>query len=203
MLGEELAMIVRCGVADGVRQVDRRAAGGDDRFDDAAQEIAIAPCRILRRKLHIVGKAAGEGDGVDRRFEALVARHAQLARQVQVGGGEKRVNARPLGRRERPRRLFDVLPPGPRQRRDDRPPDRHRDLPHRFRVGRRRDRKSRLDDVDRQARRAPAPSPAFAGTSIEKPGACSPSRSVVSKTMMRAGSMRAGRSCSSCSRRAA
>ena len=65
-------------VADRVGQVDGRAAGGDDRLDDAAQEIAIAARRILRRKLHIVGEPARELDGVDRRLEALLARDAEL-----------------------------------------------------------------------------------------------------------------------------
>ena len=120
-LGEELADVVRRRVADRVGQVDRRGAVGDRRFDDAAQEIAIAPRRILRRKLHIVGEAAGRGatPSIDR-LEARLARDAQLALEVQIGGREERVDARPLGRLERARRLFDVLRPAPRQRRDDR-----------------------------------------------------------------------------------
>ena len=55
---EELADVLRRRVADRVRQVDRRRAGVDRRLDDAAQEVAIAARRILRRKLHIVGEAA-------------------------------------------------------------------------------------------------------------------------------------------------
>ena len=61
-VGEEGAGFVRRGVADRVRQVDRRGAFADDRLDDAAQEIGIAPRRVLRRKLHIVGELPGEAN---------------------------------------------------------------------------------------------------------------------------------------------
>ena len=54
---------------------------------------------------------AGELDGVDRRLEAFLARDAQLALEVQIGGRQEGVDARPLGRLERARRLFDVLRP--------------------------------------------------------------------------------------------
>ena len=108
-LGEEVAGFVRRRVADRVRQVDRRRAFADRRLDDAAQEIAVAPRRVLRRKLHIVGELPREADAVDDRLEARLARDAQLGVEVQIGGREKRVDARPLGRLERARRLLDVL----------------------------------------------------------------------------------------------
>ncbi len=67
-VGEELAQFVGRGVADGVRQIDGRRAGGDHLLDDAAQEIAIAAGCILRRKFDVVGKAAGQLDRIDCRF---------------------------------------------------------------------------------------------------------------------------------------
>ena len=106
--GEEFARFVRRRVADRVRQVDGRGARRDDRLDDAAQEIRIRPRRILRRELHIVGELPRQADGVDRRLEAGFARHPELGGQVQVGGRQKRVDARPGGRLERARRLLDV-----------------------------------------------------------------------------------------------
>src|SRR5260221_402439 len=86
--------------------------GSSVSFDNAAEEVAIAARRILRRKLHIVGEAARELHGVHRRREALLARDAQLGREVQVRRGEKRVNARARGGGQRARRLLDILTPG-------------------------------------------------------------------------------------------
>ena len=42
-------------VADCVRNVDRRCAGVDRRFDETAQEIRFGPARILWGKLDVVG----------------------------------------------------------------------------------------------------------------------------------------------------
>ena len=142
------AQVFGRGVADGVRQVDRRRAGGDGRLDDAAQEIAIAARGVLRRKLHIVGELPGAADPVDDLLEARLARDAQLALEVQIRGREERVDARPLGRLERARRFLDVLRPAAGQRRDHRAPHLGRNLPRRFGIGRRRDREAGLDDVD-------------------------------------------------------
>ena len=66
---------------------------------------------------------------------------------MQIGGREKRVDARPLGRLERARRLLDVLRPRAGQRRNGRAPHLGRNLAHRFGIGRRRDREAGLDDV--------------------------------------------------------
>ena len=87
---------------------------------------------------------------------------------------------------ERARGLLDVLRRGARQRRDDRAPHLARNLPHRFGVGRRRDGEAGLDDVHAERVERARHGAAWPGTSSEKPGACSPSRSVVSKMMTRA-----------------
>ena len=42
---------------------------------------------------HVVGVLPREAHGVDRRLEALLARHAQLGLQVQIGGRDERVDA--------------------------------------------------------------------------------------------------------------
>ncbi len=57
------------------------------------------------------------------------------------------MDAAALGWFERPCRLVDVCRPATRERRDHRPVHFTRHLPGGFRVGGRRDRKSRLDDV--------------------------------------------------------
>ena len=149
-VGEERFRLVRRAVADRVRQIDRRAALANRRLDHAAQEVRIAARRVLGRKLHIVGEPPGQADGVDDRFQACLARDAQLGREMQIGGGEKRVNARPRGRLERVRRLLDVLPAAAGERRNRGPPNLPRHLLHRFGVRRRSDGEARLDDVDAQ-----------------------------------------------------
>ena len=147
---EEFARFVRRGVANGVRQVDGRAALANDRFDDATQKIAVGARGILRRKFHIVGELTAEADRRHRRVEARFARHAQLGLQVQIGRGEERVNPRPFGRLQRPGRLFDILRARPRQRGNHGAPQFARNLLEGVRIGRRGDGKARFDDVHAQ-----------------------------------------------------
>ena len=108
IVGEELADLVRGRVADRVGQVDRRGAGVDRRFDDPAEEIAIAARRILRRKLHIVGELPRAARRRRRSASRhCLARDAQLALEVQIRRGEERVDpraARPARARAPPRR---------------------------------------------------------------------------------------------------
>ena len=145
---EELTDLVRRRVADRVGQVDGRGAGVDDPFDHAAQKITIAPRRIFRRELHIVGERSRQLHRFDGGGEAIVVRHPQLRGQVQVGGRKKRVNARSFCGRQRLAGLLDVLPPRPRERGDHRAVDGGGNLPHGFGVGRRGDGEAGLDDVD-------------------------------------------------------
>ena len=187
MSGEELAGFVRRRVADRVRQVDGGRAFADDRLDHAAQEVAVAPGRILRRKLHIVGELPREANRRDGQLEARLARDAQLARQMQIGGREEGVDARARGRLERARRLFDVL-------RAARGPARRSSAAGSRRAIWRTASESAAEAIGKPASMMSTPSASrarasvsLAGTSSEKPGACSPSRSVVSKMTTRSG----------------
>ena len=87
---------------------------------------------------------------------------------------------------QRARRLFDVLAARPRERRDDRPPHAGGNLPHGFRVGRRRDGEPRLDDVHAERVERPRHRQLGRARPASSPGACSPSRRVVSKMVTRA-----------------
>ena len=49
-----LAVVQRRGVADGVGDVDRRGAGGDGRFDDAAEEVGLGAGGVFGRELDVV-----------------------------------------------------------------------------------------------------------------------------------------------------
>ena len=107
--GREHALdVVRQRVADGVGQVDGGGAGVDRRFGDLAQEIQIAARRILGRKLHVVAIGARVRHGGGDLLEALRARDAQLVFEMNVGGGEKHVNARPRRLRQRRPGAIDV-----------------------------------------------------------------------------------------------
>ena len=85
--------------------------------------------------------------GVHGRLHALLAGHAQLGLQVQVRGGDERVNATLRRRLDRPRGAFEIGAMAARQARDDRTADLGGDLADGFGVGRRGDRKAGLDDV--------------------------------------------------------
>ena len=85
--------------------------------------------------------------GVGGRFEALLARHAQLGLQVQVGGGDEGVDAPLRGRLDGPRRALQVGAMAPGQARDHRPADLGGNRPHGLGIGGRRNREAGLDDV--------------------------------------------------------
>ena len=69
------------------------------------------------------GVLAREADGVDRGLETLVARHAQLGLQVQVGGGDERVDAPPGRRLDGPGGALQIGAMAPGQARDHRAPN--------------------------------------------------------------------------------
>ncbi len=181
-LREEFPHLVGRAVAHRVRQIDRRRARGDDLLDHLTQELEVAARRILRRELHIVGEIARARDRRDGALEALIARDAKLGLKVQIGSGEEEVNAGARGGLERAAGAIDVARGAARQRRDDRPPA----LPA---ATSRTDSASASDAIGNPASMISTPSSSswrasrnFSSTRIEKPGACSPSRRVVSKT---------------------
>jgi hypothetical protein len=90
-----------------------------------------------------------------RRAQALVAGHAELAFQVQVGRGDEHVNAAPLRGGERPASAVDVFVHAPGQRGDDRPVNLRADHPDRFGIGLGGNRETRFDDVDAQGAQLP------------------------------------------------
>jgi hypothetical protein len=145
---EELRDLVGRRVADRVGQVDRLGAGLDDRFDDLPQKRRIGAGRVLSRELHVVGMLARQLDRRHGQAQALLARDAQLALEVQVGSRDEHVDAAARRRRQRPAGLLDVLGMAARQRRDHRPLDVRGDHADRLGVGVGRNREARFDDVD-------------------------------------------------------
>ena len=105
---EERADLFGNGETDRVGQVDRVGAGGNRLFDDAAQEIAVRPRRVLRRKLDVVRVIARGAHGIDDGGEAGLARNTQLTLEVKIRRRQKCVNALALCRLQRSRRFFDI-----------------------------------------------------------------------------------------------
>ena len=114
-------------------------------------------------------------------LQDFLARLVQLVLKMNVGGGEKGVDARPRGILQRFPGAVDVKLIGPRQRGDDGPPDFRRDGLDGFKVAVRGDGESRLPECPRPAGRVGGPSRFSPAGSCCSPGDCSPSRSVVSK----------------------
>jgi hypothetical protein len=144
---EELAELIRHAVTHRVRQVHGPSAGVDHGLDDAAQKVDVAPHGVFRRELDVVGVAERLLHTRHRRRQALIARDMQLLFQVQVGGGDKGMNPRPLRLGQNLPGAIDVLLMAAGQSRDDGPADAGGNLPHALGIVLGRDWKARLDDI--------------------------------------------------------
>ena len=167
--GEERLDLVWRRVPHRVGQVDRRRPGVDHVFDDAAQEVDVAARRVLRGELHIVRVVAGQADGSDRRVVARLARHVELALEVQVRRGDERVNARPGGGSQGAAGPLDVARARPGQTGDDRTPHGARHRLDGLGIGLGRDREPGLDEIDAQAVQLLARVAPFRGSASSSP----------------------------------
>ena len=91
------AVLVRHRVADGVGDVDRARALLDRRGDDLGGELDLRARRVHRRELDVLDELARVRDGGARLPEHVLARRLQLVDDVDVGGRDERVDARPRG----------------------------------------------------------------------------------------------------------
>jgi hypothetical protein len=91
--GEEVGVLARGRVADGVRQVHGRRAGRDDGVDHVDEEGSIRAGRILGRELDLVDALRRVGDRPAGRLQHLVGRQAELALHVQRAGREHDVDS--------------------------------------------------------------------------------------------------------------
>ena len=99
----------RHGVADRIRNVDRRRALLDHRLEHAAEEIEIRAAGVLGRELDVrAGVLAREAHRELRLLEHLVRRHAQLLLHVQRAGGDEGVDAPGLRALDRLDAALDV-----------------------------------------------------------------------------------------------
>src|SRR5437762_13771294 len=90
---------------------------------------------------------SGQLDGGDRLFQHLLLRLLQLEFQVDIAGGDERMDSRPARARERLRGAFDVERAAARQGRDLRPWELPAHGLHRLEVAFRSDGETCLQDV--------------------------------------------------------
>jgi hypothetical protein len=80
-------------VSDGVGDVDGGGAGLDGDGDHLEEELGIGAGAVLGGELYVFGEGAGEADRLGGLVEGLVAGDAELALEMEVGGGEDDVDA--------------------------------------------------------------------------------------------------------------
>ncbi len=144
---DQVAELLRDGIAHRVGDVDRRRPRGDDRLDHLAEIVPVAPGRVHRGELHVRGVAAGMGDRGDGLLEHLRARLAELVFEVDVRRRDEGVDP---GRRRPGDGLPGAVDVGrirPGERRDLAAPDLPGDLPHGGEIAVRGDRETGLDDI--------------------------------------------------------
>ena len=126
-LAHGFGILIRDGVADGIRDIDRPRTGLDHRLEDTAQEINVRAAGIFGGKLDIVRVFACPANRLDRLRNHLVGRHAQLLFHVDRRRGNKGMDAAGIRRADRLTGTPDVVFVGACQRTDGRTLDRLRD----------------------------------------------------------------------------
>src|SRR5690606_32702680 len=112
------------------------------------EEVEVGAHGVLGAELDVVRVAERELHGLARLLQALLARDAELAAQVDVRGRDEDVDARLRGRLERLGRALAVAARGAREGCPERAPYLLAGLPHRLGVFGRARRETRLEDVD-------------------------------------------------------
>jgi hypothetical protein len=149
-LAKHLPVLFRRGVAHRVGHIDGGGAGFDGDAHHLHQEIAVGAGRILGRKLHVVAPASAPGAPTRRKIQRLGAADLQLVFEVQVARRQKDMDARAIGKLQRPRRHLDVLGFCARQRRDARLANGLRNRGNGRKIALRGHGKAGLDDVHAQ-----------------------------------------------------
>src|SRR5207253_2925462 len=82
------------GVADGIRNVDRRGPGADGELDGATEKVTFRSGRVFGAPLHVVGEIARprhcRADGI----EDGIRSHLELVLHMDGAGRDEGVNAR-------------------------------------------------------------------------------------------------------------
>ena len=107
-LAEHLAVFPGNGKARRIGKIHRCGAGVDGGFNDLRQVMNVGSCGILGGKLDRIRILARELHRFHRPSKYLITGHMELMLQVNIGGGDKDVNARPFGGANGFRTGFDI-----------------------------------------------------------------------------------------------
>ncbi len=145
-------VLLRRRVADRVGDVDHRRPGVERDLQHFGGVLEVRAAGVHRRELDVLAVGLGHrhrrlGLSLD-----VLAVGVHLVLDVDVGGRDEGVDARPFGVFDRAPGGVDVPLVGAGQAADDRPFDRLRDPLDRLEVPRRGDREAGLDHVDAEAR---------------------------------------------------
>jgi len=160
-LADGVGVLVRNGVADGVRNVDGTCAGVDGSLDDSAEEIDLRAPGVLAGKLHVGAQAARLFHRAHCLLHHLVRLHAQLVLHVDRAGGDKGVDAPGVGAGQRFGSAFDVGIDGARQAAHGAVLDVVGDQLHRGEIAGAGDGEARLDHVYLQPLQRPGDAQLF------------------------------------------
>jgi 2-polyprenyl-3-methyl-5-hydroxy-6-metoxy-1,4-benzoquinol methylase len=149
--GHQVAYLIRARVAHGVGQVDRARPGRERRAHDLGHEVGRGARRVHRAELDVVGEVARAPHHRRHHADHLLARRAELVRELHVARVDEHVDARARRAAQRLARRLDVAGHGARQGADARVAHVLRDAAHRGELLGRARREAGLDHVDAQA----------------------------------------------------
>ena len=149
---QPVAVLVRHRVADRVGDVDRARALLDRHGHHLGGELDVRARRVHRRELDVLDELPCVRDRGAGLAQHVLAGALQLVDDVDVGGGDERVDARARGVADGGARRVDVGEVGAREPRDHRALDRPGDALDGLEIPGRGDREAGLDHVDSQPR---------------------------------------------------
>jgi hypothetical protein len=144
---DELAELLRHGIADRIGDIDGGGAFLDYRLEHAAEEIGIGAAAVLGRKLDVLAGVARKACGKLSLLIDLLGGHAEFFLHVQRAGGEEHVDARCGGAFQGVDAALDVAVVCAAQPADLRIANRSRDRLHRLEVAVGGGREAGLDHV--------------------------------------------------------
>src|ERR1017187_1115609 len=148
---DQLPVFLGHAVTNCIGNVNGRGPGGDHRLDDLAEKCDVGAGGIFGRELNVGAKRLRVPNRVPRLLQALLAGNAQLVFQMNVGGGQKDMDAWARGPLQCLPGAVHVARTSPCQAGDDGTPHRGGNALHGFEVAVGSDRESGLDHIHAEA----------------------------------------------------
>ncbi len=141
-------VLLRHGVANRVRDVDRGRSRLDGSLHDFRQEVELRSGRVFGREFNVFAVFLRPVDALDGPAQDFLLGHLQLEFAVNRARGQEDVDARPGGAVQGFPGAVDVVPIAPSQPADHRPFNLPGDRLHGLEVPGRCDGETRLDDIN-------------------------------------------------------